>query len=76
MESSGLVACLNNGHGFDIVPAFSLPGMMGRMDEEIGSSRSVGLSAAFGPCERRDHEAGLLLSRREKLRGREWRWIS
>src|SRR5208337_3770285 len=49
MEGSGLVACLNNGRGFDVVPAFSLPGMVGRMDEESGSSRSVGLSAVFGP---------------------------
>ena len=48
MEGSGLVACLNNGHGFDVVPAFSLPGMAGRMDEESASSRSVGASAAFG----------------------------
>ncbi|MGA2639466.1 MAG: SpvB/TcaC N-terminal domain-containing protein, partial [Spirochaetia bacterium] len=49
MEGSSLVACLNNGHGFDLVPGFSLPGMAGRMDEESGSSRSVGLSAVFGP---------------------------
>ncbi len=48
-EGSSLVACLNNGHGFDPVPGFSLPGMAGRMDEENGSSRSIGLSAAFGP---------------------------
>jgi RHS repeat-associated protein len=49
MEGSGLVACLNNGQGFDVVPAFRLPGMVGRMDEESGGSRSVGLSASFGP---------------------------